>query len=96
MPKRKVKTPINRTAQYLNILTNLSMLHIPCVSPNCTVEVTHCSGCNESYPCKSRQILDGRTVSQINAQIDALTQGDETITIYGDQAVEPDKDEELS
>lgn len=86
MPKRKVKTPINRTAQYLQILTNLHMLHTPCVSEKCEVKFQHCSGCNESYPCKSRQILDGRTVAQINSQIDALTRG-ETITVLGDQAV---------
>jgi hypothetical protein len=95
MPKRKVRTPVNRTAQFLTILTNLSILHSPCVSEKCTVEYQHCSGCNESYPCKSRQVLDGRSVAQINAKIDELTKG-ETITVLGDQAFISADDVEIS
>jgi hypothetical protein len=63
------------------ILLNLSILHSPCVSEGCTVEYKHCSGCNESFPCKSRQVLDGKTVAQLNEMIEGL----KTVTVYGDQ-----------
>lgn len=88
MSKRKPKsTPsvANRTSMYLTVLTNMHILHSPCVSEACEVKYQHCSGCNESYPCKSRQILDGRTVAQINKQISLMQ---ETVVIEGDQAVE--------
>ena len=87
MPKRKVKQPIDKSRQYLTILTNLAILHSPCVSENCEVKVQHCSGCNESYPCKSRLILEGKTVAQINRRIEEMLAGNATVTISGDQAV---------
>ncbi len=92
MPKRKVKQPVDRSKNYLTILTNLAILHSPCISENCEVKFKHCSGCNESFPCKSRLILEGRTVSQINRQIDEMLAGNATVVIEGDQAEERDDD----
>lgn len=94
MPKRKVRQPVDRSRQYLTILTNLAILHSPCVSQNCEVKTKHCSGCNESYPCKSRQILEGKTVNQINRQIDEMLAGNATVTIEGDQALPVDDQDE--
>lgn len=91
MPKRKVKQSSNRTIQYLQILTNLAHLHSPCVSEKCEVLYKHCSGCNESFPCKTAQVLAGKTVAQLNRQISEM----ESVTLYGDQAVE-DEDEDVS
>lgn len=90
MPKRKVKAPQNNSKQWLTILTNLAILHSPCASESCQVPYKHCSGCNESFPCKSAQILAGRSVAQINREIELMAE--ETITITGDQALEQDDD----
>ena len=79
---------VNRSSMYLTVFTNMHFLHSPCVTESCTVDYQHCSGCNESYPCKSRQILDGRTVAQINKQIELMQQ--ETVTVFGDQAEDAD------
>lgn len=85
MPKRKVRQPVDRTKMYLTILTNLNILHSPCASEACTIPYRHCSGCNESYPCKSAQVLAGKTVAQLNAEIEQM----QTMTIYGDQEPDP-------
>jgi hypothetical protein len=87
MPKRKVKSSNGGSKTYLTILTNLAILHSPCVSEGCQVLYKHCSGCNESFPCKSAQILAGRSVAQINKMIDGMSEESETITLLGDQAV---------
>lgn len=81
MPKRKVRTHIDRTSQYLKILTNLQMLHSPCSAEGCPTTYQHCAGCTETYPCKTAQVLAGKTVAQINEKIAALT-------IRGDQALD--------
>lgn len=90
MPKRKVRTPVDRTKMYLTILTNLNILHSPCASEGCTVAYKHCSGCNESFPCKTAQVLAGKTVAQLNAEIMAM----QSVSFYGDQQPELDFDME--
>ena len=81
MPKRKVRQSVDRTKMYITILTNLNILHSPCASEACTITYPHCSGCNETFPCKTAQVLAGRSVAQVNAEIDRM----QSITIYGDQ-----------
>lgn len=90
MPKRKVRQPIDRTKMYLTILTNLNILHSPCAAEGCTVKYTHCSGCNESFPCKTAQVLAGKTVAQLNAEIAAM----QTVTLYGEQFEDGEEEEE--
>ena len=93
MPKRKVRQSNRRAVDYIQTLMNLNFLHSPCASDKCEVDYQHCSGCNESYPCKSAQVLAGKSVAQLNRQIDEMG----TFTISGDQAVEvveEDGDEE--
>lgn len=89
MPKRKVRSNVNRSQEFVKILMNLSALHSPCTSPDCSVQHQHCAGCSESYPCKSAQILAGRTVAQVNRRIDEmLASADESVVIHGDQSDE--------
>jgi hypothetical protein len=82
MPKKKVRKPVDRTRMYLTILTNLNILHSPCAAEGCTIQYKHCSGCNESFPCKSAQVLAGKSVAQLNRDIEEM----QAVTIYGDQA----------
>jgi hypothetical protein len=89
MPKRKVRQPVDRTKMFITILTNLNILHSPCASEGCTVTFKHCSGCNESFPCKTAQVLAGKTVNQLNADIDAMS----AVTLYGDQYEEQESAE---
>lgn len=71
----------------LLILMNLQQLHSPCKSEQCQVSFEHCSGCQEAYPCKSARVLQGKSVAQVYAEIDAnnaiIEQG--PVTVYGDQ-----------
>jgi hypothetical protein len=81
MPKKKVRKPIDRNRMYLTILTNLNILHSPCAAEGCTIQYKHCSGCNESFPCKTAQVLAGKSVAQLNRDIEEM----QAVTIYGDQ-----------
>jgi hypothetical protein len=90
VPKKKVRKPVDRTRMYLTILTNLNILHSPCAAEGCTIQYKHCSGCNESFPCKSAQVLAGKSVAQLNRDIEEM----QAVTIYGDQADLEDGDDD--
>lgn len=76
MPKRKVKVPVANTQRIVAALMRVRQLHVPCGNLACPVEYTHCSGCNEAYPCKTVYAIEGTSPLK------------ETITVYGDQQPE--------
>lgn len=73
MPKRKVRNSASAMPKVVAALFRVRELHSPCISENCPIEFRHCTGCNESYPCRTMLAIEG------------TTQLRDTITVYGDQ-----------
>lgn len=82
MPKRKITNSINNSQKIIAALFRVRELHSPCIAEQCPIEFTHCTGCNEPFPCQTVHALEG--TKPLN----------QTITLYGDQYTgDPEQEE---